>query len=86
MAAEDEAIVFDDSRYRPREYGIAVPNYDTDMLSLINITLQDMLTDGTLDDLRQQYLLPYLPEGSELEPLPVEIWPGEGSPLTTAAP
>lgn len=81
MAAEDEAIVMDESAYRPREYGIAVPRRDTEFLTLVNVTLQDMLLDGTLDRLQEEYLLPYLPEGGELEPLALEIWPGEGDPL-----
>jgi len=78
MAKADDRIDIIDVRYRPSDYVIALPRFDADFLDLVNYTLQDMFVDGTLDQLRQQYFGPYLPEGAELEDLKIEVWPGEG--------
>lgn len=79
MARADPRIVMDERRYRPQGFSIALPRFDSDFRTLVNFTLQDMLQDGTLETLRQQYFAPYLPEGQSLEPLQIEIWPGDGS-------
>ncbi len=79
MAEADEEIAIDERRYRPLDYVIALPAHDSDLLALVNFTLQDMKADGTLDALREQYFGPYLPEGAELDELALEIWPGDGS-------
>lgn len=79
MAEADEEIAIDERRYRPLDYVIALPAHDSDLLALVNFTLQDMKADGTLDALRKQYFGPYLPEGAELDELTLEIWPGDGS-------
>ncbi len=79
MSRADDRIVFDERRYRPVDYAMAVSPYDSDLLSLINFTLQDMYKDGILNTLQQQYLAPYLPVGEDLDPFDVELWPGDGS-------
>ncbi len=81
MNQAEELIVMDERRYRPRDVALALPRQDPDFLALVNFTLQDMAADGTLDDLRAQYIGPYLPEDVELEPLPLEFWPGSGAYL-----
>ena len=60
---------------------MGLPRHDPDFLSLVNFTLQDMYQDGTLDELRRQYFGPYQPPDTELEPLQMEVWPGDGSYL-----
>lgn len=82
MARADPRIAMDDRRYRPREMVMVLPRFDADFQALVNFTLQDMQQDGTLDALRQQYFAPYLPNGQTLEPLHIEIWPGDGSFLS----
>lgn len=78
MAQSEQLIAMGEDRYRPRDVALALPRQDPDFLALVNFTLQDMATDGTLDELRSQYFGPYLPEGAELEALELEIWPGSG--------
>jgi ABC-type amino acid transport substrate-binding protein len=79
MSQADDQIVFDERRYRAINDSMAVSPYDSDLLSLINFTLQDMFKDGTLTRLQQQYLAPYLPAGETLRQFPIELWPGDGS-------
>lgn len=81
MANADERIDIIDTRYRPTDYVMALPRFDADFLDLVNYTLQDMFVDGTLERLREQYFGPYLPDGSELEALTLEVWPGDSSYL-----
>jgi polar amino acid transport system substrate-binding protein len=81
MAQSNDLIVMDERRYRPRDVALALPRYDPDFLALVNFTLQDMAADGTLESLRAQYIGPYLPEDADLEPLPIEFWPGSGDYL-----
>ncbi len=81
MVQADDAVAVIDRRYRPVSYVIALPVHDHDFLTLVNITLQDMLVDGTLDRLQQQYFAPYFPPGETLEPFQMEVWPGDGSYL-----
>jgi ABC-type amino acid transport substrate-binding protein len=81
MANADDRIDVIDVRYRPNDYVIALPRFDADFLDLVNYILQDMFLDGTLDRLQQQYFGPYLPEGSKLEDITLEIWPGDDSYL-----
>ncbi|HEC23503.1 MAG TPA: transporter substrate-binding domain-containing protein [Chloroflexi bacterium] len=77
MQQTDDRIGVVETRYRPADYVMALPVADTDFQALVSFTLQDMKADGTLDALREQYFGPYLPEGQSLEPLPMDIWPGE---------
>ena len=81
MAQEDDTIEVDERLYRPQEFVMGLPRHDPDFLSLVNFTLQDMYQDGTLDELRRQYFGPYQPPDTELEPLQMEVWPGDGSYL-----
>lgn len=85
MAQQDEEMALVDERYRPREHAMALPRHDPDFLALVNFTLQDMLVDGTLDELREQYFGPLLPEDGELDELDMEIWPGDASYLGVGA-
>jgi polar amino acid transport system substrate-binding protein len=84
MKQTDERIEVVDTLYRPTNYVMALPDNDPDFLALVSFTLQDMKADGTLDTLREQYFGPYLPEEVELEPLQIDIWPGDGSYLGVA--
>lgn len=79
MAQADARLTLFDQRYRPVSYVMALPSADVDFQALVNFTLQDMAADGTLAQLSQQYFAPYLPPSEELEPLNVELWPGDGS-------
>jgi ABC-type amino acid transport substrate-binding protein len=79
MSQANDQIVFDERRYRPVNDAMAVSSFDSDLLSLINFTLQDMYQDGTLTMLQQQYLAPYLPSGETLGSFELELWPGNGS-------
>lgn len=79
MAQQDDTIEVNERLYRPREFVMAAPRLDPDFLALVNFTLQDMQQDGTLDDLREQYFGAYRLEDEELEPLAVELWPGDAS-------
>jgi polar amino acid transport system substrate-binding protein len=81
MAQADAQIVPSGDRYRASDYGIATPLSDTDFLALVDFTLQDMQTDGTLANLFEQYLGPYAFADDPLAPPPLEIWPGDGSLL-----
>ena len=63
MYQEDENIIIDPELYRPTAYTLGLPPNDPLFESLVNITLQDMELEGTLQQLREQYFLPYLPEG-----------------------
>jgi len=85
MAEQDEEMALVDERYRPREHAMALPRHDPDFLALVNFTLQDMLADGTLDELREQYFGPLLPDEAELDELEMEIWPGDASFLGVGA-
>jgi polar amino acid transport system substrate-binding protein len=84
MKQTDERIEVVDTLYRPADFVMALPDDDPDFLALVSFTLQDMKADGTLDTLREQYFGPYLPEGVELEPLQIDIWPGDGSYIGVA--
>ena len=75
MYQEDENIVIDPELYRPTAYTLGLPPNDPLFEVLVNITLQDMELDGTLQQLREQYFLPYLPEGELLEKFTAEVWP-----------
>lgn len=77
MAESEPTIEVDEDRYRPVNQMMAVSRFDDDMLALVNYTLQDMIVDGMIDALRDEYFEPYLLEGEELEPLNVSTWPGE---------
>ena len=81
MAKADTRFTFDERRYRPTSYVMALPADDADFTALVNFTLQDMKADGTLDRLQAQYLGPYASPEDSLEPMPMEIWPGDGSYL-----
>jgi ABC-type amino acid transport substrate-binding protein len=78
----DENIVPVAARYRPRNRAMAVPALDTDFHALVNFTIQDMASDGTLARLQEAYFGPYIPPDEQLEVFDViDIWPGDGSYL-----
>ena len=54
---------------------MAVSMTDASFQALVNTTLQDMATDGTLRRFAEQYFQPYRPEGEDLEQFTPEIWP-----------
>jgi ABC-type amino acid transport substrate-binding protein len=81
MAQTSDEVALSEDEYLPRAYAMAVPEADPDFRSLVNFTLQDMARDGTLDALREQYFGLYLPPGARLEPISIEIWPGDGGYL-----
>jgi ABC-type amino acid transport substrate-binding protein len=81
MIQTDDRLEVIGKRYRPMDYAMAVPSYDTEFQALVDFTLQNMKMDGTLDRLREQYFNPYMPAEDPLEPLEFEIWPGDGSYL-----
>ncbi|MBN1429694.1 MAG: transporter substrate-binding domain-containing protein [Anaerolineae bacterium] len=81
MLQTDDRLAVIERRYRLTNYAIALPFYDTELQALMAFTLQDMKRDGTLDRLREQYFVPYMPDDDPLEPLEFEIWPGDGSYL-----
>ncbi|MBN1309885.1 MAG: transporter substrate-binding domain-containing protein [Anaerolineae bacterium] len=81
MIQTDDRIEVIGERYRPTDYAMAMPSYDTELQALVDFTLQNMKLDGTLDRLREQYFNPYMPADDPLEPLEFEIWPGDGSYL-----
>ena len=84
MKQTDERIEVVDTLYRPADFVMALPANDPDFLALVSFTLQDMKADGSLDALREQYFGPYVPEGLDLEPLQIDIWPGDGSYIGVA--
>jgi polar amino acid transport system substrate-binding protein len=84
MKQTDERIEVVDTLYRPADFVMALPDDDPNFLALVSFTLQDMKADGTLDTLRERYFGPYEPEGVELEPLQMDVWPGDGSYLGVA--
>jgi ABC-type amino acid transport substrate-binding protein len=75
MAQADNRIEIYDARYRPVDYAMAVSPTDAEFQTLINITLQDMAADGSLQGFAEQYFLPYRPEGDEIEQFTPELWP-----------
>ncbi len=79
MAKADTRMTIYNRRFRPTDYVMALPVGDADFIALVNFTLQDMKADGTLDQLRTQYFGPYTPADDPLQPMPMEIWPGDGS-------
>ncbi len=81
MSRADNRIQVFERRYRPSARVMIVPRNDGDFHALVNITLQDMYQDGTIERLRQQYFGPYLPEDATLEPWEMEIWPGDSGYL-----
>jgi len=84
MKQTDDRIEVVDTLYRPADFVMAMPDDDPNFLALVSFTLQDMKADGTLDALRERYFGPYEPEGVELEPLQIDVWPGDGSYLGVA--
>ena len=48
-------IVVDDNAFEGEQYGIAVKKGNTELLNMINASLQKMLDDGTIDRLAAQY-------------------------------
>jgi ABC-type amino acid transport substrate-binding protein len=69
----------------PIPLAIAFPQNDPFFADLVNLTLQEMLADGTFADLYDRWFAPELPP-------PVERWPGEevpslaDTPTTTSVP
>lgn len=81
MAQADNRIHVFSNRYRAANYVLALRPGDSDFMNLVNFTLQNMKADGTLDKLVAQYFGPYTPADSPFDPVPVDIWPGDGSYL-----
>ncbi|MBQ1263114.1 MAG: transporter substrate-binding domain-containing protein, partial [Oscillospiraceae bacterium] len=48
-------IVVDNNAFEGEQYGIAVKKGNTELLNMINASLQKMLDDGTIDRLAAQY-------------------------------
>ena len=81
MSQADTRIRVFPRRYRPSDYVMAMRPGDADFMNLVNFTLQNMKVDGTLDKLVTQYFGPYTPADDPFDPVPIEIWPGDGSYL-----
>lgn len=81
MSRADNRIEVFERRYRPSDRVMVVPRADGDFHALVNMTLQDMHRDGTIERLRQQYFGPYLPDDTTLEPWEMETWPGDSGYL-----
>ena len=69
VEANGELVKLTDRWYSREYYAIAVPRNDPDMLSLVEITLQDMVADGTFAQLWASTL-------AFGEPTAFEHWPG----------
>jgi ABC-type amino acid transport substrate-binding protein len=76
MARSDARVILVDSRFRPTSHTIAASISDPDLIKLLNMTLQDMNSDGTLDRIRNEYFDPYLPPDKDLGAFHMETWPG----------
>jgi len=76
MAQSEEDLELVEDRYRPADFVMGMPVTDSQFHALVNFTLQDMQADDTLNQLRQQYFGPYVPEGEEIETPELAIWPG----------
>lgn len=72
VASNPEALRFTERFYSLRGTAFAMPRADVDFRSLVNFSLQDLVQDGTYDQLLEEML-------NWAESLPVEIWPGDGS-------
>lgn len=79
MAQADNHVILDEKVYRRTGYVLAADRGDSDLLALINFTLQDMASDGTLQRLADEYLKPYVPAGQDVELPEMEFWPGDGT-------
>lgn len=52
---EDLKIVEDNEAFESEEYGIAIAKGNTEMLNMVNATIEKMLADGTINELSAQY-------------------------------
>ncbi len=83
MSQSSEDIEIADEKYRPVDQVIGMRATDNELHALVNYTLQDIVSEGVMTTLADQYFGNYVREDDQL-PLPNEgvfIWPGDGSYL-----